>query len=303
MLINRSGGTAAAMGATLTSAVEEAFARAGREISLDLLDGDEITDAARQYAGEPLVVVGGGDGTIGAVASALAHTSSALGVLPLGTRNHFARQLGVPLDLGYAAQLAVSGQRRRIDIGAAGDRVFVNNASFGIYTRVVRLRDRKGGPKWLGSIRAAIHALRRMRAQRFMLRIDGERRELDTPLLFVGNNEYSIALGHLGERASLDDGRLSLCAISAQSPLQLLAFAMRTVVGLARPERDFEEFANARRIEIDGQGYIEGAFDGELVLLPLPLRLRSLPAALGVVTPRETASVAGALLPSEYRTL
>jgi len=302
VLINLSGGTASAMGASLASTVEEAFAATGRAISLYLLEGDEIAEAARRHVGAPLVVVGGGDGTIGAAASALVHTSSALAVLPLGTRNHFARQLGLPFDLGEAARLAVSGQRRRIDIGAAGDRVFVNNASFGIYTRFVRLRDRGGGPKWLSSIPASWHALRRMRSQRFALRIDGERSDLATPLLFIGNNEYSTALGHLGERESLEDGRLSVCAVAARSAGQLIAFAARALVGLARPERDFEEYAAARRVDIVGEGYIEGAFDGELVLMPLPLRLRSLPAALGVVTPRDAGPIEGTLIISEFRT-
>jgi len=302
VLINPSGGTAAAMGDSLASAVTEAFAAAGAEIALELLDGCEIAAAARRHAGAPLVVVGGGDGTIGTAAAALAHTVSALAVLPLGTRNHFARQLGLPLELGEAARLALSGQRRRIDIGKAGERVFVNNASFGIYSRFVRLRDSGRAPKWLGSIRAAWSILRRMRAQRFSLQLDGERQELFTPLLFVGNNEYSIALGRLGRRASLRDGRLSVCAVSAQMPLRLIAFAARAVVGLARPERDFEEFATARDMVIDGEGHIEGAFDGELALMPLPLRLRSLPAALGVVTPREALPQTAGLVTMATRT-
>lgn len=302
VLINRSGGAAAAMGDSLASAVEGAFAVAGRAISLQMLEGDAITDAARRHAGAPLVVVGGGDGTIGAAASALVHTSSALAVLPLGTRNHFARQLGVPLDLGEAARLALSGQRRRIDIGAAGDRVFVNNASFGIYTRFVRLRDRADAPKWLSTIPATWQVLRRMRSQRFALRIDGERRDLTTPLLFIGNNAYSTALGHLGERDSLEDGRLSVCAVAARSARQLLGFAARALVGLARPKRDFAEYATARRVDIVGDGHVEGAFDGELALLPLPLRLRSLPAALGVVTPRDAGPGEGARIIREYRT-
>jgi len=301
VLINRSGGTAAAMGENLPSAIRDAFGRTGREIEMELLDGHEIAEAARRHAGAPLVIVGGGDGTIGSAASALVHTSSALAVLPLGTRNHFARQLGVPLDLAGAAQLAVNGQRRRIDIGAAGDRIFINNASFGIYTRFVRLRDRRHLPKWLGTIPAIWHVLRRMRAQRFALMIDGERCEAVTPLLFVGNNEYSISLGHLGERDSLDDGRLSLCAVAAQGALDLLAFAARALLGLAVPERDFQEFADAKCVIIDGEGHIEGAFDGELALMRLPLRLRSMPAALGVVTPRETAPDGGPVLASESR--
>lgn len=301
VLINRSGGKAAAMGGNLASVVAEAFAIAGRSIELQLLDGGEIEQAAKRRAGTPLVVIGGGDGTIGAAASALVNTSSALAILPLGTRNHFARQLGVPLDLAAAASLAVEGQRRRIDVGVASGRVFVNNASFGIYTRFVRERDRPGGPKWLSLLFATWHALRRMHAQRFSMRIDGEPRDVTTPLLFVGNNEYSIALGHLGERESLHDGHLSVCAIAAKRSYQLLAFAVRALFGLATPERDFEEFAAARRVVVQGEGDIEGAFDGELVSMALPLLLRSMPAALGVVTPRETVLPGSALLPSESR--
>lgn len=298
VLINRSGGTAASLGYSLASAVEAAFAATGREIALELLDGGEIADAAARHAGAPLVVVGGGDGTIGAAASALARTPSALAVLPLGTRNHFARQLGLPLDLPCAARIAVSGQRRRIDLGAAGDRLFINNASFGIYTRFVRMRDRGKGPKWLSTIPATLHALRRMRAQHFTLRIDGRERDIVTPLLFVGNNEYSIAPGRLGERESLEDGQLSICAVSAQNPLHLLGFAARALVGLARPEQDFEEYDTPATIVIEGSGYIEGAFDGELALMSLPLTLRSLPAALGVVTPREHVPPQGAVVAS-----
>lgn len=290
----------------LVSAIERAFAELGRPIALELLDGADIAEASARHAASPLVVVGGGDGTISAAATVLAGKTAAIAILPLGTRNHLARQLGVPLGLTEAAGLAVSGRRRRIDLGKAEgggeSRIFVNNASFGIYTRFVRQRDRNGGPKWLKSIPATWHALRHLRAQRFVLRIDRQDRELTTPLLFVGNNEYSIELGKLGHREAMDDGRLSICAVAAKAPHELLAFGARALVGLARPERDFAEFDTARQIVIEGEGHIEGAFDGELAVLPLPLRLRSLSAALGVVVPHEAASPATALLPSRSRT-
>jgi diacylglycerol kinase family enzyme len=289
VLINRSGGSAAALGDTLADAVETAFAAAGQAIALELVDGGDLAGAVERHLGAPRIAVGGGDGTLGSAAAVLANSPSALAILPLGTRNHLARQLGIPLDLGEAAVVAASGQRRRIDLGAAGERVFVNNASFGIYTRFVRQRERRDGPKWLGSIPATWHVLRNMRAQHFALRIDGAARAVETPLLFVGNNEYSIAPGHLGERETLTDGQLSLFAVAAQQPHQLVAFAARALVGLARPERDFAEYAAADEVVIEGQGWIEGALDGELEWLPLPLTLRSLPSALGVVTPRETA--------------
>jgi diacylglycerol kinase family enzyme len=289
VLINRSGGTADAMGASLRPAIEDAFAAVGQAIALELVDGADMGEAVKRHLGAPRIVVGGGDGTLGGAAAILANSPSALAILPLGTRNHLARQLGIPLDLAEAAEVAASGQRRRIDLGAAGDRVFVNNASFGIYTRFVRQRDGQAGPKWLGAIPATWHVLRHMHAQQFALRIDGVPRAIETPLLFVGNNEYSIQPGHVGERETLTDGELSVYAVAAQRPYRLLGFALRALVGLARPERDFAECAAAHEVVIEGLGWIEGAFDGELDWLPLPLALRSLPQALGVVTPRETA--------------
>ncbi|MBW8753294.1 MAG: hypothetical protein JF595_03960 [Sphingomonadales bacterium] len=289
VLINRDGGTAAALGDSLLQVVEDAFAAAGRAIDLELVDGADMAEAVARHRGKPRIVVGGGDGTLGCAAAVLANAPTALAILPLGTRNHLARQLGIPLDLAEAVAVAVDGQRRRIDLGAAGERVFVNNASFGIYTRFVRQRDRQAGPKWLGSIPATWHVLRHMRAQHFTLSLDGEPREIASPLLFVGNNQYSIEPGHIGEREGMDDGQLSIFAVAAQGPHKLIGFALRALVGLARPERDFAEFASAREVVIQGEGWIEGAFDGELEWMQLPLRLRSLPSALGVVTPRESA--------------
>jgi diacylglycerol kinase family enzyme len=288
VLINRAGGAAAELGESLGDTVERAFAAAGHAIELELLGADDLADAIARHRGKPRVVVGGGDGTLGCAAGVLANSPTALAILPLGTRNHLARQLGIPLDLGEAADVAVGGQRRRIDLGAAGDKVFINNASFGIYTRFVRHRDSHRGPKWLGTVPAAWHVLRHMRAQHFALALDGRPRAIVTPLLFVGNNHYSIEPDQFGERDALDDGQLSLYAVAARRAGQLVGFALRALMGLARPERDFVECAGASTVVIEGGGWIEGALDGELQWLPLPLTLQSLPSALGVVTPRET---------------
>ncbi len=295
VLVNRTGGTAAGLGDALGPALEAAFAEAGREIVLELLDASQITAAIARHAGAPVIAVGGGDGTLGAAAAALAHSTTALAILPLGTRNHLARQLGVPLDLAGAARLCVTGQRRRIDLGTAGSRIFVNNASFGIYARFVRQRAAQAGPKWLNSIPAAWHALRNMRAQTFALSVDGRTGRLATPLLFVGNNPYSLQAGRVGERETLTEGRLALYAVTAQRSRQLIGFGLRALLGLARPERDFQAVLDASEIVIEGHGAIEGAFDGELAMMALPLALRSLPGALGVVAPRELAEPERAL--------
>jgi diacylglycerol kinase family enzyme len=119
--------------------------------------------------------------------------------------------------------------------------------------------------------------------------VDGAERSVRTPLLFVGNNRYSLDPGNLGERESLRDGELALCAVRAEGPLQLALFALKVLVGLASPEADFEDLAEARSITVEGSGEIGVALDGEVVQMELPLQLDILPSALGVVAPRVPA--------------
>jgi diacylglycerol kinase family enzyme len=292
VLINRSGGTAASLGDRLEQTVRDAFSETGREITLELLDGPHMRDAIQHHALSPVVVVGGGDSTLGGAAQVLAGKRTALGVLPLGTRNHLARQLGLPLDLAEAAQIAAGGERRRMDLGRAGDRVFVNNASLGVYTKLVVERERTEFPRWLATVPAAWQVLQTMRPQAYCLTIDGERRTLSTPLLFIGNNRYSLDPGHLGERDSLDDGVLSVCAVDARGPLQLIWLAFKVLCCLAHPESDFAEFDTAREIVVEGEGDVAVALDGELTRLARPLRIAIDPGALGIVVPRVAASQA-----------
>lgn len=155
VLINRAGGTAAALGERLEPTIRAAFAASGREIDLHLVDGEDMAEAIHNCSHAGIIAVGGGDGTLGGAAQLLAGTRTALAVLPLGTRNHLARALGIPMDLEEAARVAVIGGRRRMDLGRAGKRIFINNASIGLYPRLVRERDKRALPKWLGTIPAA----------------------------------------------------------------------------------------------------------------------------------------------------
>ena len=287
VIVNRSGGTAATLGDTLEATLRKAFA--GHAIELRLVEGADLAATVAGYAGRPLVAIGGGDGTQGAAAAALAGSGSAQLILPLGTRNHLARQLGLPLKLADAAKLADDGRRQAIDLARAGDRIFVNNASIGVYTRLVRERDKRWGPKWLGTIPAAWVVLRTIRAKPLQLAIDGKPSPVVTPLLFIGNNRYSLEAGKLGERESLSDGVLSVLAVARHGPLALLGFALRALVGRADPQRDFCELADAREARLAGEGTIEVAFDGEVERMALPLTFSIMPGALEVLVPATPA--------------
>jgi len=285
VIVNTSGGTARSLGDKLEATVREAFA--GEDIDLQLVEGQAIGEAVRQAAGREVVAIGGGDGTQGTAAAAFAGSETAQLVLPLGTRNHLARQLGMPLDLNEAAKVAQAGRVRAVDLAKGGERVFVNNASIGLYTRLVRERDKRWGPKWLGTIPASWIVLRTLRAKPMMLRIDGKQERVVTPLLFIGNNRYSLDAGMVGERHSLSDGVLSLFVVARQSPLALIGFAFRALFGRADIDRDFCALAEAREVVVEGTGQIDVAFDGEVERMALPLTFAIMPGAIKVLVPRE----------------
>ena len=163
VLINRSGGAASA-DPDIARTAEAALREAGLEVDVELLDGGEcsVRCGALAERNERLVVVGGGDGTISAAASALVGTETLLGILSLGTLNHFARDLGIPTDLAEAARLIASRKDRRVDVAEMNDRIFINNSAIGLYPLMVL--DRESQRKRLGrSKRLASWSLARAR--------------------------------------------------------------------------------------------------------------------------------------------
>ena len=176
--------------------------------------GDDLREAAAKAAEEfDVVAAMGGDGTVNAVAGALAGTPTPLLVLPAGY--HFARDLGLPLDPAEAALLVRDGARREVDVGEVNGHVFVNNSSIGAYPLTValreRLQDERGGGKWTAMSRAALRTFRRSRRCACASCDDGE---VSTPFVFVGNNVYAErgARG-AGERERLDAGCLGVLTV------------------------------------------------------------------------------------------
>ena len=293
VIVNISGGTASSLGDKLQATVREAFA--GQAIELRLVEGKDVAEAVRQVTGRSVVAIGGGDGTQGTAAAAFANSNTAQIVLPLGTRNHLAKQLGMPADLAAAAKVARDGKAQMIDLAKAKnssrERVFVNNASIGLYTKLVRERDKRWGPKWLGTIPATWIVLRTLRAKALHLKIDGKSERVVTPLLFIGNNRYSLDAGSVGQRESLSDGVLSLFVVAQASPLALIGFAFRALLGKADERRDFCALADAREVVIEGHGAIDVAFDGEVERMALPLTFAIMPGALKVLVPAKAIGV------------
>src|ERR1700682_1204909 len=156
--------------------------------------GAEIPELARRAVKEnsQVIVAGGGDGTVNAVANELMGSSITLGVLPLGTLNHFAKDLQIPQDLEDAARNLITGRAVPVDVGEVNGHIFLNNSSLGIYPHIVRLREEQqnktGRNKWVAFALAFLSVLEHYSFLRVRLRVDGKELSCKTLLVFIGNN-------------------------------------------------------------------------------------------------------------------
>lgn len=263
------------------------------------MEGAEISAHSQAAAkrGDALLIVGGGDGSIGAAAGELAGTETRLGILPLGTLNHFARDLGIPFDLQEAAAIIAAGAERAVDVAQVNGRTFVNNAAIGFYPRMVVDREsqqrRLGRSKWLAAVVANLRTMWNFHAWRLRLSADGGDERVDTPLLFVGNNSYRLALPAAGRRDSLDDGRLCVLVMRSKSLPGFIAATARALLGVAR-NADLEQLDGVTELSVDGnRRFLPLAIDGETATLETPLHFRILPRALRVIAPAAARDSSG----------
>jgi diacylglycerol kinase family enzyme len=275
------------------------FRAAGLNAELVLAkDGEEMIATARRAleGGAHMVAAGGGDGTINAVASVMVGSGVRFGVLPLGTLNHFAKDLGIPLDLDEAVRNLATGMPREVDVGEVNGRIFLNNSSLGLYPDIVRDREKQqrrlGRGKWPAALWATLAALRRYPFLSMRLTVKGETLARRTPFVFIGNNRYTMQGLAIGERDCLDDGLLSLYVAQRPTRLGLLRFALDALRGKLGSERDFDVL-EAANFEIDTHRHrVHVATDGEVTVMNPPLRYRVRPGALTVMVPAATMDTA-----------
>ncbi|MDQ6701229.1 MAG: sphingosine kinase [Acidobacteriota bacterium] len=262
---------------------------AGTPVIADILqstdsDAEDLAHAAFNK-GHDAVVAGGGDGTISSVASALAGTDVPLGILPLGTWNHFAKDVGIPLRLEDAFETILDGNTGRVDVGEVNGRTFLNNSSIGVYPHLVRFRvahRRKGSGKWTAFALALVAVFRRSRLLRVRLIVNQRELVRKTPFLFVGNNEYDLS----GGRARLDEGRLQVVVAHHKGRFGLLRSVFSALVNRTKENRDFDVLRPTEfRIE-SRHRFLRVALDGEVHKMKTPLNYRIRPGALRVLIPR-----------------
>src|SRR5450830_161954 len=257
-------------------------------------DGAELIGAAQAAVddGVEIVVAGGGDGSVNAVASVVCGSKSLFGVLPLGTLNHFAKDLQIPLLLDDAIRNIAQGRPLTIDTGEVNGVPFINNSSLGLYPDIVRDREKQqsrlGRGKWLAFCWAAMEALRRYPFLDVRLRVDDAEHHRRTPFVFIGNNEYLMDGLNIGTRQSLCEGKLSLYVCHRTGRLGLLRLALHALFGRLQEARDFDMLSTTE-IEIETHHHrakrLRVATDGEVNIMQTPLLYRIHPASLTVIVP------------------
>jgi diacylglycerol kinase family enzyme len=285
-------------GESVPDRIRDLFAELGCDASIHPLDGDSLTDTVRRAveAGVDVVVAAGGDGTISSVARELADHEVPLGVLPVGTLNHFAKDAGIPLDLQDAVRTVVAGVATPIDVAEVNDILFLNNSSVGLYPALVRARDawqeQTGHGKWTAMTLAGLRVLRRFPLLQVRLEADGVPIRRRTPIVFVGNNEYQMDLFRQGSRACLNAGRLCLYIANCDRRWCIFRLFVRFLVGRLEQTRDFES-RPASEVWIDHRKRsLHVSIDGEVVRLQPPLHYRIRPLSLKVILPAQPPSPA-----------
>jgi len=270
--------------------VQSLFGKHGLSVRLERVrDPADLPARARQAASRgDVIVAAGGDGTVSAVAGVAVETRATIGVLPMGTLNHFAKDLGLPTDLEQAVATIAAGHTRDVDVGEVNGRVFVNNSSVGLYPRMVwerNVEQRRGRTKWTAFAIAMMRTWRNYRTITAHLVVEGKAAVVRTPFIFVGNNHYIAEGFQLGGRSRLDEGRLSVYMAPECGRFEILSLPVRALVRKLESAELFVEFpAETLTVDVPSRR-VSVALDGEVALSRSPLEYRIRLRALKAIVP------------------
>lgn len=258
---------------------------------LDIQPDLDIRKAVRDAldAGMRTFVVAGGDGSVHHVAQALVNTEGVLGVVPVGSVNHLARDLELPIgDWPAAFEIALKGEIRQIDVGRANGRYFVNSLMLGIYPTISEYRERfrSINNRWAAYFKAARLALRHFPHVTLVLEHDGHVETLRTQMFVVAVNAYDLStVGLVAPKTTLHDGRLSIYSLSFMNRPQFIRAAAKYFRGRIVDVPGFRAIRTAQLRVDTGRGRLRVALDGELTEMQPPLQIAAVPSSLLVRAP------------------
>jgi YegS/Rv2252/BmrU family lipid kinase len=275
------------------SDVDALIAAAG-EAELEVVEISPALDCAREVRdrvsrGTKLFIAAGGDGTVHHVMQAVAQSDASLAVIPTGTYNHFARDLGIPLEWEAALEVALNGNRRQVDVARVNDRYFINNLSLGLYPDLVARREARGRdyPRWKARLYALYVTMRKYKHVTLTIEAEAVRESVRTHVFMVSNNSYDLErVGIEAPRATLTEGRLSVYWLPHTSRFRLMRFVTRYMRGRVRQIPGFRSFRTTQMRVQSARPLLRVGIDGELFTLPAPLVITSFPRTLNVMVPK-----------------
>ncbi|WUR15738.1 diacylglycerol kinase family protein [[Empedobacter] haloabium] len=287
------------------SAIEAVLNQTGRRFHIELVDDPERIDeqaraqAERARADGAILVAAGGDGTINAVARQAVEHGCPFGALPQGTFNYFGRTHGISQDLTDAVHALLRASIRPVQIGTVNGRIFLVNASIGLYPKL--LEEREHDKRQFGRSRfvAALSALKTLvlphRRLRLSLEAEGKEIHLRTSTLFVGNNRLQMEQVGLTEvTPAVADGELAALAPKPVGRLRMLLLMARGALGMLADTDDLVAFGFRRmtvRTPRYGRKRLKAAVDGEVLHLTAPLQFEALAGKLLLLVPAPADAV------------
>jgi diacylglycerol kinase family enzyme len=244
----------------------------------------------RMRSGRRLFIAAGGDGTISSVVQALVNSDATLGVIPLGTYNHFARDIGLPLDWREALDVALTGTTRQIDAGRINERFFVNNVSIGLYPELVAYREERGRdyPRWKARLYAGYATLRKYPYVSLGIETEYLHEIVKTHVFVISNNSYDLSrIGVEAPRLTLEEGMLSVYWLPHLPRLALMRFLAHYLAGRVTNAPGFRSFRTTHLKVQSARRRLHLGVDGEVLIMAPPLVITIVPRALLVKTPRE----------------
>ena len=289
VIFNEKSGTADALGLT-ADALRALFDAAGLEATIDARGDrpmdERIADAVASRAG--VIVAAGGDGTITALAAALAGTGKSLAILPLGTVNALARDLDIPLDIPQAIASLANGGERLIDVGEVNGRIFLHKVVIGVIPAVAAgreyIRGRRDLRTKLAFLRYFARRLARTRRMAVVITTStGQTRIERVQAVAVACNAYDEGVGQFFTRSSLDQGTLTLYTLRHLTLRDVIRLTAEMLLGNWRHD-DALSIETADAVTIDTRkSLLKVMFDGEVVTLHTPLQFSIRKQALSVV--------------------
>ncbi|HEY0144386.1 MAG TPA: diacylglycerol kinase family protein [Thermoanaerobaculia bacterium] len=275
---------AGSIGPTEESALRTLAAENGLR-TVDIKPGVDIRTIVRETlaAGLHDFIVAGGDGSVHHVAQALVNTEGILGVVPVGSVNHLARDLEIPLEWREAFEIALNGEVRQIDVGRVNGTYFLNSVMLGLYPTISVYREhfRSLHSKWRAYIKAARLALRQFPHVTLVIERDGRVETLRTQMFVVAVNSYDLTLtGLVAPKKSLTDGRLSIYSLSFMSRWQFIRAAAKYFRGRIHDVPGFRGVRTSQLRVDTGRQRLRVSVDGELLEMEPPLQIAAVPSSL-----------------------